>query len=290
MSQKIDIVTVVYHKDLFLLESQARSIDLYINDRDINQITIVVNDAEDLVKRIDPSWYGKHQDKVSIKHKSYYGEFLCPGWESQQLYKLFAAAESQCDWVMVLDAKTLFVNQLKLDKLIINGKISTTFTNKFAESFASVKSHVAKLFDISFDRLIDPAGVPFYFKPMLVRDMITTVSKLTEKDFSSYFIENSIDLAGNTAITEFHLYLGYILYKYQNYDNFYVRNFKNYSNINVNDVNVESFKFINSKSTNLLTVAVHPTAYSLLDASDQQKWINFLNSKGLDNISYPNVN
>lgn len=287
MKPSIDIVTVCYGNDISLLKTQAQSIDLYVNSLDINQITVVVNDDKSIVSLIDKSWYGQHQDKVVINHRSVYGEFSCAGWESQQLYKLFASAASDADWALVLDTKTWFVNSYNLDKAFVNNKACADFSHTFPDAFLSVKITLDQLFNIDVTSLIGPTGVPFYFKTQLVRDMITCVSELTNEDFSSYFIKNSIDNNGYTAITEFHLYSSYIIYAYKDYTNFYSRSNHSYHNININDVNIEDFSKSNFNAKNLLTVGVHPTAYRLLTNKNQQKWIDFLNSKGLGTVSYP---
>lgn len=290
MTQSINIVTVCYSKDISLLKTQAQSIDLYVDPSVINQIVVVVNDEESIASSIDKYWYGQHCNKVVIKHRSTYGEFLCHGWESQQLCKLLASAESTVDWVLVLDTKTWFVAQYDLHRAFNHNKVAVDLSRTFADTFASVKTTVETLFDIKVPLLVGPTGVPFYFNSHTVRNMIKKVEELTNEEFTSFFINNSIDSNGNTAITEFHLYLAYIIYAYKDYSKFYTSTRNKYHNININDVNIADFKISNFNAKNLLTVGVHTTAYNLLDASSQQKWINFLNSKGLDNISYPNVN
>ena len=60
----VDLITVVYRPEIYYLEIQARSIELYLDSDFIHNIIIVVNDQDDVANLIDVNWYGKNKDKV----------------------------------------------------------------------------------------------------------------------------------------------------------------------------------------------------------------------------------
>jgi hypothetical protein len=109
----IDIVTVVFKQELPILKVQAKSVDLYCKDLDIQTIFVIVNDDDSVVNLIDPGWWGSLQSQVRIIPRSLFAcQFVENGWVSQQALKLLASSLSDYTWSIVLDAKTLFVTPM----------------------------------------------------------------------------------------------------------------------------------------------------------------------------------
>ena len=66
-------------------------------------------------------------------------------------------------------------------------------------------------------------------------------------------------------------------------ENFYdTDKFVRYHSINIDDSDIDRFSSEKFDSDFVLVTGVHPRAYSKLNKEDQQKWVNFLNSKNLN--------
>ena len=109
----LDTVTVVFRDELDTLQTQARSLDLYCLDMNLQTIFVIVNDDDHVADQIDTAWWGSLQSQVRIIPRSSFAcQFVPNGWVSQQVLKLLASALSSNTWSMVLDAKTFFINHM----------------------------------------------------------------------------------------------------------------------------------------------------------------------------------
>lgn len=286
----ISLVTVVFGAELSLLKIQARSIDLNILPKDIDTITVVVNDTPDLIDQIDRSWYGQHRDKVRIV---IFNPVKLSGWDSQQLYKLLAASQSTTEWTMVLDAKTWFVNPLDINKILDSSTRAYHCTARNFTAFSDELKFVESYFDVDADStIIGPAGVPFMFHTKTVNALMESVENISSQPFEQWFVEH---VADPPRITEFVLYSVYVLYRYGNYKSLYAElSTPNYLYYNVCDWQVNDFdniyKKIKANNTKVLTISVHRRAFALLSNSQKNAWLELLVDKQLVKNNEFNIN
>ena len=271
--QVIDLITVVFEPELYLLELQARSISLYIDHARIRNIYIVVNGDNHLCHNIDPRWWGKNSGKVNIIHRSFFGvDPTLDGWSSQQLYKLCAANIADSDWSMCLDAKTWFVQPLDWDQLFDDSGRAKFSNFQTIPVFRSAQLVVEKYFDIALTQVISPGGVPFMFHTETVKDMINYIP-----NFFEFFCSN---VKAPNNITEFMLYSGYVIKKYQSYDTLYTGQ-QYYQVTNLADWQINEFEIILSRMNagNNLTSSIQGRAYPILSDLQLDQWLDFLLTK-----------
>jgi hypothetical protein len=273
----LDFITVVFRDELPLLEIQAESISQYINPEDISAITIVVIDNDDVGNLVDTDWWGINQNKVKIiPYSKWNYTSRINGWENQQLLKLLAASEYTSKWSMVLDAKTWFVQNLDISKLFdTEGRPNMGLCGIFTP-FVSSQQFVEKLYNISMSKVIGPSGVPFVFHTETAQGLVDSVD-----DFIDFF-QTSVRYPN--LVTEFHLYSGYVLSKFDTYETLYNKT-QYYSICNISQWEVDSFdSLFNSILTtkDLLTASIHRKAYPLLSKEQLQKWVDFLRERKLN--------
>jgi hypothetical protein len=270
----IDLITVVFRDEVPALKIQARSIDEYVSVDDINCITVVVNDDVDVIDLIDTAWWGRHQSKVVIVPRSFDTTVL--GWESQQLCKLLAAADSKSPWSMVLDSKTWFIRSLEMTKLFDPAGRVQVGVLQVSPHFIPSQQFVEKFYNVKLDQIIGPAGVPFMFHTETVTELIAGI-----ENFVDFFLTN---VRYPNLITEFYLYSGYVLSKYGNYNTLYTKT-QHYIPFNI--AHWEPAKFNSFKqyanSPYVITASIHRGAYTQLTEDQKATWTEFLIQKKLLN-------
>lgn len=280
----IDLITIVFREELPLLRIQARSYDLYIQENDVNQITISVNDDDGVADLIDPAWWGRHQSKVVIKTRSQYN-FNCRvnGWESQQLLKLLAAGESTSTWAAVLDAKTWFVRSVDMIKVFDeNNRVKTKSLPLhpfLIKHFEPAKKFIDTYFNINVTNLIGPAGVPFLFHSPTVKEMIASVDNFPE------FFQTSLQFPH--LVTEFTFYTGYVTSKFGKITDLYtdkghVLDFE-LSAVNIAEWQLDKFDDMISGLAwrPYSAVSIHRKTYQELTPEQLKNWLNFIKTRNL---------
>jgi hypothetical protein len=274
----IDIVTVVFREELPVLKVQAQSVDLYCQDIGIQTIYVVVNDDQSIVEEIDPAWWGSLSSRVKIVHRDYFNcEFVANGWLTQQLLKLLAGSLSKNTWTMILDSKTIFVQPLLLKHVFDHDNRVCWGVQPISEVFQPARQLVSKFFNIEFDAIAGPCGVPFFFRSDKVRDLISTVTDLAGKDFSSWFQEQGM-------ITEFILYTGFLQFKYGDLHQFYTpRQYAPYGPCNICHSELDQFdtKLAEMQTPYIFTVSIHRNCWSRLTTDQQVAYVTLLQSRGL---------
>jgi hypothetical protein len=263
----LTFITVVFRDEIETLKIQARSIDLYVND--VSNITVVINDTD---LDIDPSWWGRHSDKVTIKKYDY--TVRINGWENQQLLKLLAASEATTDWSVVLDAKTLFIRPYDVSKVFDNGRVKSGILQVFKQ-FTDSQQFIEKHYNIQMPRTIGPGGVPFVFHTETVKDLVNSVDDFTD------FFQTVVRYPHLT--TEFHLYSGFVLSKYGNYDKLYSEEVY-YQPMNIADFQINEFdEKMDAICTDpcIITASIHRRAIKLLTNTQLNRWTEFLKTKNL---------
>jgi hypothetical protein len=271
--QVIDLITVVFEPELYLLELQARSISLYLDPARIKNIYVVVNGDSHLCQAIDPDWWGENSNKINIIHRSFFGvDPTLTGWDSQQLYKLCAANIAESQWSMCLDAKTWFIQKLDWCQLF-NDAGKANFGNFPAiPVFRSAQQAIQQYFNIELTNVISPGGVPFMFHTETVKDMFGAIPQ-----FFDFFCAN-VKFPNN--ITEFMLYSGFVIKKYQTYDTLYSGQ-QYYQVTNLADFEINEFDLILDRMghDNNLTISIHRRVYPDLSETQIDRWCELLLTK-----------
>lgn len=274
----IDIVTVVFREELSVLKVQAQSVEIYCQGLGIKNIYVVVNDSDDLVKKIDTAWWGSLQSQVRIIPRSIFGcNYVDNGWLSQQVLKILASTVSYNTWSMILDAKTIVTDYMHADMFIAGPGQLKLGTCPILPVFKQSANIVSELFNIDVDQVAVPAGIPFIFNNDWVREMIAEITKRTKKSFPAWFQEQGM-------LTEFILYSGYIKYKYTALDAVYLNQNTTKLCNNVCHSELEQFdKKLNwSKESSSLVISVHRNAWAQLTATQRQNYVEYLTSRGID--------
>jgi len=272
----IDLITVVFEKEIPLIEIQARSIELYIDTDIIKNIYVVVNDEDSIVDQINPNWWGVHSNKVQIIPRSKYGvDSTLIGWDSQQMYKLFAAESAESSWSMCLDAKTWFVQKLQWDNLFDEHSRVKFRSMPVIPVFKSAQEFLEKFYNIDMKEVIGPGGVPFMFHTETVKSMFKELKIPFLEFFSTH-----VRLPAN--ITEFMLYSAYVIHKNRDYSSLYSKS-QYYHIQNLADFQIDQFDEILENMTYpvTLTASIHLRVYPLLSEQRFERWCNFLLEKNL---------
>ena len=272
----IDLITVVFEKEIPLIEIQARSIELYVDTDIIKNIYVVVNDEDSIVDQINPEWWGTHSNKVKIIPRSKYGvDPALIGWDSQQMYKLFAAESAESTWSMCLDAKTWFVQRLDWDKLFDEHHKVKFRSFPVIPVFKSAQEFLEKFYNIHMKEVIGPGGVPFMFHTKTVKSMFKEI----DTPFLEFF---STHVMFPANITEFMLYSAYVIHKYGDYSSLYSHS-QSYMVQNIADFQLDQFDKImeNMNYSVTLTASIHLRVYPLLTEEQFERWFSFLIEKNL---------
>jgi hypothetical protein len=275
----IDLVTVVFRDELSILRVQAESIDLYAQHIGIQNIYVMVNDDQSVVDQIDTAWWGTLADRVRIIPRNIFSaEFSEDGWHSQQILKLLGSSLSYNCWSLVLDAKTILVQDIKLDQLFMpDGRMSWGH-NPIQPVFEESGHITSKLFQIDLKNVLAPMGVPFLFNNQLVRGLIAEVEHRTQMAFIEWFSSHGM-------LTEFILYSGYVQYCYGSLDAVSAGELTmaayEVCNICHSEAGIFDTKFNSAAESNILTVSVHRRAWQQLRPDQQQRYQDFLASKNI---------
>jgi hypothetical protein len=264
----IDIVTVVFEPELDILQKQAQSLQLYVQN--INSIIVVVNQDQDLYDQIDTAWWGSCQDRVKIISRKRFGrEWSDNGWVSQQALKLLASTVGNSDWAVILDAKTIFVNHFHpLAPSPKVGQLDIYPVFKPSQAIAN------DLFGTKLQKQLGPGGVPFVINTSQAHAMIQWIEQHTQQDFAAWFQSQGM-------LTEFILYSAWIEFHTGSLSTIY--NVAETDIIPINLCHSETAMFDQKihQMKNATTVSIHRNAWSQLTADQQQQYTNFLASRGI---------
>jgi hypothetical protein len=274
----IDLVTVVFQDELPILQVQAQSVDLYAQHIGIQNIYVMVNDDQSVVDQIDPTWWGTLANRVRIVPRNIFSaEFSEDGWHSQQILKLLGSSLSYNRWSLVLDAKTILVQDIKLDRLFMPDGQMAWGHYPIQPVFEESGRITSKLFQIDLERVLAPMGVPFLFDNQLVRGLIAEVEHRSQTPFIEWF-------GAHGMLTEFILYSGYVQYRYGSLDAISTVNSTmayDVCNICHSEVGIFDTKFNSAELPSILTVSIHRRAWRQLRPDQQQRYQDFLISKNV---------
>lgn len=270
-----DLLTVVFRDELNVLQVQAQSIDLYCQDIGIQRIFVIVNDDDHVVDQINPAWWGSLKDRVIIvKRGSLATEFVDNGWVSQQVLKILGSTLSTNKYTVVLDAKTIFLQNLNINKVVDSDNRLCVGTLPVFDVFAPAQKIVNDFLNINLTHVIGPAGVPFYFENSVIKSMIDYCEQKTNKSFADWFQEQGM-------LTEFILYSGFMLYIKGTLDKVVSTQYYQVENLCHSEVGIFNIKLQRMHANNTLTASIHRNAWSQLTANQKNQFVDLLINRGI---------
>lgn len=279
---KIDFLTVVYKPEVDLLINQGASFDLRVDSENVGNIFIMINDQDESIKyQIQPSWYKKHADKVKILTRQDINYLPGPqedGWHTQQMVKLLGTAVSNNEWLIVIDSKTWFARDFKIDELFENNKAKCNLM-VCNDWFKPGTEKFGKMLGIETSSCIWPNGVPHFMRPEVNRQMMNYVSQLTSQPFQTFFESNN---KSKDMITEFICYDVYCQWS-GDYEKYYIDHQTTTHVKNLADWELENFdQWVNRLNIdNPLTVSIKGEAFKKMTAEQRDKWHHYLSTIGL---------
>jgi hypothetical protein len=268
----IDIVTVVFDEELSALQSQAQSVARYCKNLSIGKIYVVVNDAESVQQSVDTKWWKDLSSKVVVLHRdSLTVQLGGQGWVDQQILKLLSAAYSDNKWSLVLDAKTIFVQEFSDATLFDNHRACVGEIDIFPV-FEPSRKIVESVFDIHFKKQLGPGGVPFVFHNSTVRGLIQYIEQRCNKKFTPWFLEKG-------SVTEFMLYSGYV--QQQGVGDQLYHTVNKIIPCNICHSEIGRFDAKLAEAAHSQTVSIHRNAWRQLTAEQQQRYKTFLLERGI---------
>lgn len=224
----MNLLTVTHTSEIFWLQLQAKSINKFVPENEIDQIFVIINevassDYASLFRSIVLPFYGKHKSKVTLVPR---GELLeipdwVHGWRSQQALKLASVnLLCQTNSSILLDTKNHFIRTASRDRFFeTDGRIKTWrmdhdgHMRKFFE--ASLEN-----FELSSETYIKnwtPTVTPFC---VLREDVKECLAELDRK-WGDRYLER-IFIRSDCFSTEFFLVSAFLQKKYGDLDRRYV--------------------------------------------------------------------
>jgi hypothetical protein len=178
---------------------------------------------------------------------------------------------------MILDAKTIFVQQLDLGKFI-NGNQSYHTLMPVPSCFTNELAFVEEYYGINLNGMfIGPAGVPFMLHTATVKDLINYTEQRNNITFSQFFQQH---VSNPPRVTEFILYSGFVMHKYGSIDQLYINTRPNYIFYNISDWETAYFddlvQAIRSNLPRVLTISVHSRTWASINDDQQTRWLELL--------------
>lgn len=208
----VEIHNITFTGDVRLFELQAISIDKLFDHGKISKYRVIINDTNEEALRSHVEEFLKVNISLALREKIEIvssGKYLShgrDGWKDQQYLKLFSVADSEADWVIVLDSKNHFVKDTLLSDFFIEGKAKTYFGHPAAalEPWL-IKSN--QFFSVdNYDNNAMPTVTPYLMRPDLMRLMLNRIK-------SDKRIEEGESLSSAPALdktSEFFLYFAFL--------------------------------------------------------------------------------
>ena len=269
----IDTITIVFRDELDTLQTQARSLDLYCHDMNLQTVFVIVNDDDHVADQINAEWWGRLQSRVRIIPRSSFAcQFVEHGWVSQQALKLLASALSLSTWSMVLDAKTFFINHMSAI-----GDCPAVGQLDIYTVFEPSRQIVNQLFGIELTKQLGPGGVPFVINTQEARNMIAWIELHTQQDFAEWFQAQGM-------LTEFILYSGWIYYSHGSLDQIYDVSRTQITPCNLCHSEIHMFDQKFAKMRVADTVSIHRNAWTQLTQTQQAQYTHLLRDRGIQSL------
>jgi hypothetical protein len=215
---KLDLVTVIYYRELLLLKLQARSIAAFVDHSAIGQIVVVVNEdtpaqtlaTMEAIREEVVVEYGRLGERLRIIDGAtlHQAEIASNGWRKQQTLKLLVARELQSECYVALDGKNHFIRPVDAATFLdATGKMRS-FRARQQGSLNKFFVSSCSYFGVDPERYVNaamPATTPFVLSTTLVREMIDFIEKKESCTFTEFFH------APRRNVTEFFLYFAFLV-------------------------------------------------------------------------------
>jgi uncharacterized ubiquitin-like protein YukD len=203
---KFTIVTVIFDVEYPLLLLQARSIVLYADKDDIEEVIFVQNCdinnqkntvfLEDSINILQVNGF-----IVKVLHRD---KFLTNtgtiGWKLQQSLKLMVSSMVHTPYYLLLDTKNHFIRKVNRSRLFIGNKAISNKTIKSGLMFEWLKKSMAALnLDVDENEKSMPTITPYLVNTKIAIELMEYVGEPIDKF-----------LLKNNEVTEFFLYFAYL--------------------------------------------------------------------------------
>ena len=291
---KINIVVVVYEKEINELFLLLESISIYFDLNSIDKIYITTQEEGDSLKNYLREDICKRFPLVNClveinQQSDLIGEvYGISGWFIQQALKLKTASISSQRYSLVLDCKNHFINSTSAKDYFLDGKPLYSYTSERGK-FDSDSKILANNFDSAFAifgldyrTYIDKALgslTPFIFDRDIVLEMISFIENAYDDSFYKLFFSRL-----NTA--EFYLYTAYLHKTNLFYEATSER--KEWVSAVIWGDNSSDLNYLNWVESMILSnqlklFGIHKNAYGKLSFEVKEKLNNLWASKGLLN-------
>lgn len=217
----VDLVTIVFKDELFLLRLQARSLALFLDPKFDGSIIVIVNDLDltqtmKAIRRVILPEYGRWKDRVRLVPFHHVGFRLdpCNGWILQQALKLAVSTLIDKKFYVLLDAKNHLIRNVSADRFVTSkGKGIQTLEDDFVTLPAHYETCI-RYFGLDPGAIpIRPCSpiTPFVMHTKSVRDLIDHIESKENRSLCSVFCETRF-------LSEFLLYRVYLYFAYKDGD------------------------------------------------------------------------
>jgi hypothetical protein len=193
---KFTFCTVCHDKDIDFLILQARSMDIYLKPKQVEQIIVIKNgpiteQAEDIIKNS----YGRHKRLVRFVDGKKIATIPAnvSGWYSQQVLKLIVSLMVNTEYYVLLDAKNHLIFPIKNDFFVRNGKARayiTTYplTHPLTSHFDKTLTYFGLNPDKYRERFLPPV-TPYVIKTEIARRLVKAIEQRENQDFPTAFLK-----------------------------------------------------------------------------------------------------
>lgn len=218
MSKKINIIVVVYEKEIPELCLLLKSIDLYFDKFSLNNIYITTQEQGEELKNNLVGIIKKYpniESHIKIQTQtSLIGNIKnLNGWITQQLLKIKTSTHAEGEFSLILDCKNHFINYTTAEDFFLGElpkyKISS-ISDRFELGSRSLLNtnfiNSYELFELNPKLFIDKTFgsiTPFIFKKSYLNEIIKIIEEKYNKNFNSIFMDD-------LKCAEFYMYGAYL--------------------------------------------------------------------------------
>ncbi|TKB46103.1 DUF6492 family protein [Thalassotalea mangrovi] len=208
----ISLVSIVFGKELPLLQLQAKSIELHTKNLDISQIVVIVNDDFSdetyvLLKSVYQSFLTESCELLIISSEELLLDSNIPptrDWYTQQALKILISKHIKNENYLILDAKNHLIKGLEYSDLFYGDKPITYMETNVAlwGNYLNASGEIMQLVDQNVDSFISPA-TPY----LMITKHALGLLEFLEREYDKNIAEV---INGNKYVTEFLLYFSYL--------------------------------------------------------------------------------
>lgn len=214
--EKIDLAVVFYEKEISILSLLAKSIELYCEPSLVDNIYFINNASNPTKGRqafeeVILPLFKNFKDAICLVDAATLGVNHSEGadpYVAQLALKLSAAALSDKNYYLVLDAKNHFIRKLRRNDLFTESGKPISHLQIHGGYLKTCLEESCKYFDVDVDtaKQVLPTVTPYLMITSLVRDLLEEVKKREGTGIYELILKNN-------KLTEFLLYFSYLTYR-----------------------------------------------------------------------------